>query len=327
MLSRNQQKLIRSLHQKKQREKHGLFLIEGNTIITDLVQSGQIHAGNLELLAATPEWLERTLLKDPGREIDHVQGKDPGREIEHGQGKDPGREIEHGQGKDPVQGKAPGREIDHAQGKNHGVPEVSSLSRLAVSADPADLKKLSGLVSPPEVIAVLKMPAEAANTSLVPFRPEQLREDVTLVFESIRDPGNLGTIIRTADWFGIRNIICSPDSVDTYNNKVVQASMGAVLRTRPNYMELTELFEAAGRFKIPVYGTAMDGADFYDTPVRVPGLIVFGNESRGISKSLETYFRQKIRIPDFPAGAPGTESLNVATSVGVICAEIRRRQR
>lgn len=273
MLSRNQQKLIRSLHLKKQREKHGLFLIEGNTIITDLVQSGQIHPGNLEILAATPEWLERTLLKD------------------------------------------------------NGVPENSSLSRLAVSAYPADLKKLSGLVSPPEVIAVLRIPAEAANASLVPFRPEQLREGVTLVFESIRDPGNLGTIIRTADWFGIRNIICSPDSVDIYNNKVVQASMGSVLRTRPIYMELTELFESAGRFKIPVYGTAMDGADFYDTPVRVPGLIVFGNESHGISKSLESFFRQKIRIPDFPAGASGTESLNVATSVAVVCAEIRRRQR
>jgi len=305
MLSRNQQKLIRSLHQKKQREKHGLFLIEGNTIITDLVQSGKIHPGNLEILAAAPEWLDRGVLKDPG------------------------------------------------------------LLRQAVSTDPADLKKLSGLVSPPEVIAVLRMPTVAnsassqgpapvpspTNSQVNPpetapppepmsepskplskyppelFRPEQLREGVTLVFESIRDPGNLGTIIRTADWFGIRNIICSQDSVDTYNNKVVQASMGAVLSTRPIYMNLTELFEVAGRFKIPVYGTTMDGADFYETPVRVPGLIVFGNESRGISRSLDSYFRNKLRIPDFPAGVSGTESLNVATSVAVVCAEIRRRQR
>ncbi len=305
MLSRNQQKLIRSLHQKKQREKHGLFLIEGNTIITDLVRSGQIHPGNLEILAATPEWLDRGIVQDPG------------------------------------------------------------LSRLAVPADPAVLKKLSGLVSPPEVIAVLRMPSVVHSASspdpspmsspikfpvnspetakppellskpskplskdaLELFRPEQLREGVTLVFESIRDPGNLGTIIRTANWFGIRNLICSPDSVDTYNNKVVQASMGAVLGTRPIYMELTQLFDEAGRFNIPVYGTTMDGADFYDTPVRVPGLIVFGNESHGISKPLESYFRQKIRIPDFPAGTAGAESLNVATSVAVVCAEIRRRQR
>jgi len=264
MLSGNQQKLIRSLQQKKQREIHGLFLAEGNTIISDLVRSGELNTGNLELLATTPEWLQRN------------------------------------------------------------APEVTSLSERTVTATPAELKKLSALVSPPEVMAVVRMPAGSSREL---FRPEQLREGPSLVFESVRDPGNLGTIIRTADWFGIRNLFCSPDSVDTYNNKVVQASMGAVLRTRPVYIELPVLFEEAGRFKIPVYGTAMDGDNFYDTPVKVPGLIVFGNESHGISTHLEPYFRNNIRIPDFPEGASATESLNVATSVAVVCAEIRRRQR
>lgn len=282
MLTRNQQKLIRSLQQKKQREIHGLFLVEGNTIITDLVSSGELHAGNIELLAATPEWLQRNA---PGVAGLSKMAASPG----------------------------PG---------NH--EKRSGLADVTVAADPSELKKLSALVSPPEVMAVVRMPSGSSPDS---FRPELLREGPSLVFESVRDPGNLGTIIRTADWFGIRNLFCSPDSVDTYNNKVVQASMGAVLRTRPLYIELTVLFEEAGRFNIPVYGTTMDGDDFYDTPVKVPGLIVFGNEAHGISTQLEPYFRNNIRIPDFPAGTSATESLNVATSVAVVCAEIRRRQR
>lgn len=282
MLTRNQQKLIRSLQQKKQREIHGLFLVEGNTIITDLVRSGELHAGNIELLAATPEWLQRNA---PGVTGLSKMAASP----------DPGNREKR-----------------------------SGLADVTVPADPSELKKLSALVSPPEVMAVVRMPSGSSPDS---FRPELLREGPSLVFESVRDPGNLGTIIRTADWFGIRNLFCSPDSVDTYNNKVVQASMGAVLRTRPLYIELTVLFEEAGRFNIPVYGTTMDGDDFYDTPVKVPGLIVFGNEAHGISTQLEPYFRNNIRIPDFPAGTSATESLNVATSVAVVCAEIRRRQR
>lgn len=264
MLSQNQQKRIRLLHQKKQREQNRLFILEGNTIISDLLVTSEINSENLELLVATPEWMAQAALSD------------------------------------------------------------TRLSDRTVTADPAALKKLSALVTPPEVLAVMRMPAVSHEES---FRPEQLREGVTLAFESIRDPGNLGTIIRTADWFGIRNIICSPDSVDVYNQKVVQASMGAVMRTVPAYLPLDALFVQAGRFKIPVIGTAMDGEDLFDTPIKVPGIVVFGNESHGISTQLEPFFRHKVRIPDFPAGSSGTESLNVATSVAIVCAEIRRRQR
>lgn len=282
MLSANQQKLIRSLQQKKQRELHGLFVLEGNTIISDLLGSGELHAGNLVLLAATPEWLDRAA---------------------------------------PVPDDLSEMAVSPDSGNLKDLPGQADV---VVPTDPSELKKLSTLVSPPEVMAVVRIPSVSTRDFL---RPEQLREGPSLVFESIRDPGNLGTILRTADWFGIRNIFCSPDSVDAYNNKVVQASMGAVLRTQPVYIELPLLLEAAGRFRIPVYGTTMDGDDFYDTPVKVPGIIVFGNESHGISLPLEQWFSKKIRIPDFPAGMSGTESLNVATSVAVVCAEIRRRQR
>ena len=260
MLSKNQQKLIRSLQLKKMRDRHGSFLIEGGKIIQDLLQSGELHAGNLELLTGSEEWL-----------------------------------------------------------KTSGIHQLE-LEKVAVISSPEELQKLSGLVTAPEVMAVVKIPQKT-------FQPEILRHNLTLALDSIRDPGNLGTIIRTADWFGIGNLVCSPDSVDTYNNKVVQSSMGAVIRLQPYYMDLQELFEQAARFKIPVYGTTMDGNDFFDTPIKIPGVIVFGNESRGISEEYQSYFRQEIRIPDFPAGRSGSESLNVATSVAVVCAELRRRSR
>ncbi|MCA1747502.1 MAG: RNA methyltransferase, partial [Bacteroidales bacterium] len=252
MISINQQKLIRSLQQKKQREKQALFLLEGDKIITDLLSTREMNDENTVLICATAEWLKnRSAI---------------------------------------------------------GSPLLKSITE----AGREELKKLSAFQTPPEVMAVVKIPKAI-------FAPEILKSDLTLVFDQVRDPGNLGTIIRTADWFGIRNIVCSHGSVDQYNNKVVQASMGSVIRVQVHYSDLTELFNHAARLKIPVYGTVMDGDDLFDTPVKKPGIIVFGNESTGIDPLYETFFKAKIRIPDFPAGKSATESLNIASSVAVIC--------
>lgn len=260
MISINQQKLIRSLQQKKQREKQALFLLEGDKIITDLLSSGEMNDGNTVLICATDEWIKHRSASD------------------------------------------------------------SPLLKNVTKAGREELKKLSALQTPPEVMAVVKIPDS-------PFKTESLKSDLTLVFDQVRDPGNLGTIIRTADWFGIRKIVCSHGSVDQYNNKVVQASMGSVMRVQVQYTDLQELFNHAARLKIPVYGTTMDGADLFDTPVKNPGIIVFGNESTGINPLYEPFFKTKIRIPDFPVGKSATESLNIASSVAVICSELRRRNR
>lgn len=181
-----------------------------------------------------------------------------------------------------------------------------------------EMKKLSTLVTPPEVLAVVRKPSYE-------FEFSNLKKDLSIMLDAIRDPGNLGTIIRTADWFGVKDIICTPDSVDCFNSKVVQASMGAIFRVRVHYLDPVELLELAGRHKLPVYGTTMDGNNLMDTPVRQPGMIVFGNESSGIREELMPFFKNQIRIPDFPEGKSGTESLNVASSVAIMCAEIRRR--
>jgi len=183
-----------------------------------------------------------------------------------------------------------------------------------------EINKLSSLVTPAEVMAVVSF-------EIPEFEPSFIKENLFLAFEAVRDPGNLGTIIRTADWFGIDHIFCSSDSVDVWNSKVVQASMGAVMRVNVHYMELEELFEMASRYKVPVYGTTMDGEDFYETPVKIPGIILFGNEASGLSTSYYDQLKEKLRIPDFPAGSSGTESLNLAISTAIVCSELRRRDR
>jgi TrmH family RNA methyltransferase len=183
-----------------------------------------------------------------------------------------------------------------------------------------EIKKLSSMKTPPKVFSLARIPQ-------LEFSTEMLRSDLCLAFDYIRDPGNLGSIIRTADWFGIKNIFCSKDSVDAYNPKVVQASMGGIMRVNVHYLDLPELFSKINSLHIPIYGTVMDGDDFYDAQVKTPGLLVFGNESKGISEELNEFFRSKIRIPDYPKGETGSESLNIAASVAVICSEVRRRRR
>jgi TrmH family RNA methyltransferase len=127
-----------------------------------------------------------------------------------------------------------------------------------------------------------------------------------------------------ADWFGIKNIICSPDTVDVYNPKTIQATMGAIAHVRVFYTPLVDLL--AEITDMPVYGTFLDGADIYREPLSATGLIVMGNEGKGISRSVEKQIFHRLYIPNYPPGTESTESLNVAVATAVICAEFRRRQ-
>jgi TrmH family RNA methyltransferase len=134
----------------------------------------------------------------------------------------------------------------------------------------------------------------------------------------------LGTIIRLADWFGIKNIICSLDTADVYNPKTIQASMGAIAHVRIFYTPLVDLLKEMK--DIPVYGTFLDGKNLYLEPLSATGLIVMGNEGKGISRSVEKWISHKLLIPNYPLGTESTESLNVAVATAVTCAEFRRRQ-
>ncbi len=185
-------------------------------------------------------------------------------------------------------------------------------------ANLAEIKKISGLVSPQPVLALVSMPDS-------PPEMEELIHHPVLAFESIRDPGNLGTIIRTADWFGIKHIVCSPDSTDVFNPKVIQSTMGAFARVEVFYHDLQALLESPLMKQKAVYGTFLEGKNIYNTKLQAAPLILFGNESKGLSPNLDSYIQLKISIPSFSETGQGSESLNVASSVAVICSEIKRK--
>lgn len=152
-------------------------------------------------------------------------------------------------------------------------------------------------------------------------------ERLSIALDGVQNPGNLGTIIRLADWFGVEDIYCSEDTADCFNPKVVQATMGAILRVRVHYLPLAEFLRRSAESGVAVYGTMLDGEDIYGAELRQSGLIVMGNEGRGVSAACAESFTHRLLIPAYPPERQGSESLNVAMATGIVCAEFRRRAR
>lgn len=180
-----------------------------------------------------------------------------------------------------------------------------------------DIERMSSLRSPQGVLGVLEIPERTL--------PEKIGERLTLVLDGVQNPGNLGTILRIADWFGVENVICSPDTADCYNPKVVQASMGAIFRVVVHYAELFPLVKEAVANSVDIYGAFLEGDNIYGTTLDDSGLIVMGSEGAGISKGLESLVNRKLYIPPYPVDSPSIESLNVAVATAIICSEFRRR--
>ena len=187
-----------------------------------------------------------------------------------------------------------------------------------IACSPEEIKKASLLKNPQEALAVVEIPQKGLKIT-------QLANDFTLVLDGIQDPGNMGTIIRTADWFGIKSILCSPNSVDCYNPKVIQSSMGAIFRVAVNYLDLPVFLVEAAKQNLPVYGTFLEGENIYTSNLSPTGLLVMGNEGNGISEEVARFVTQKIHIPTFATNQSGSESLNVATASAICCSEFRRR--
>ena len=240
MVSKNQIKLISSLHQKKQRIANQLFFAEGVKVIQELLQS------NFEL-----EHLYTTL---------------------------------------------------------NDFSEVPNAKKTVIND--SDLKKISALATPNTCLAVFKIPAEKNSDEL----------GLILALDSIRDPGNLGTILRLCDWFGIHQLLCSNETVDVYNPKVVQATMGSISRVNVSYINLEDFISTTS---LPVFGTFMNGENIYSTTLPKEGIIVMGNEANGISKEVENSIQHRLTIPRFGT-LQKTESLNVATATAIILSEFRR---
>ena len=243
MISKNQQKYIRQLEQKKYRKREGCFVAEGTKVVGDLLKRYQPLA-----LYATESW------------------------------------------------DAP---------KGVGYTLVSE----------EELQRVSFQQHPQQVLAIFPIPQ--------PTDPVSLRGSLTLALDGVQDPGNLGTIIRIADWFCIDTIICSEETADAWNPKVIQATMGSIARVNVIYANLLELLDTLPS-DYPVYGTFLDGENIYTQTLSGEGLIIMGNEGNGISDAVRAKVNRRLLIPDFHQGDTA-DSLNVAIATAITCSEFRRR--
>lgn len=248
MLSKSEISFIKSLHQKKFRRQHGLFIVEGSKSVLDFLQSDfQVYS-----IYFTQQFADQ---------LSNVSA-------------------------------------------NIKLFEVTNI----------EINKISTLQTPQGVLALVKIPdfALPANSAF--------SHSITLVLDDVQDPGNLGTIIRTADWFGIRRIICSENTADIFNPKTVQATMGSLSRV---IVHISPLVEFLKQQTIPILGACLHGENLYQTDLPTNGFLVLGNEGNGISPAVNKYISKKITIP----GAGNTESLNVAISAAIICGELYRKGR
>ncbi len=199
-------------------------------------------------------------------------------------------------------------ELDYLYTTKKDFLEVSDEKKSLISE--TELKKISALATPNSCLAVFRIPNEK----------KIVESGILLALDSIRDPGNLGTILRLCDWFGINQIVCSKDAVDIYNPKVVQATMGSISRVNVSYLDLEDFIS---KTQLAVFGTFMDGENIYKTKLPQEGIIIMGNEANGISPELEKLIKNKLTIPRF-GSLQKTESLNVATATAIVLSEFRR---
>ena len=199
--------------------------------------------------------------------------------------------------------------------KSHG--DILPPSVEAIGVRQSDIERMSSLSTPQQVMAVYEIPED------IPL-PDDAENGLLVALDRVQDPGNLGTIIRLCDWFGVRHILCARETADVYSPKVVQATMGAISRVRLHYCDLaSELERLAG--SMPVYGTFLDGTNLYDSGIdRSRGVIVMGNEGRGISPEVEAAVSHRLLIPSYPPDEATSESLNVAMATAIMLAEFRR---
>ena len=197
-------------------------------------------------------------------------------------------------------------------------PEVQATEIIEATGE--ELRKASFLKAPQEVLALFELPA-------YPTPHDIASKELCLALDDVQDPGNLGTIMRVADWFGIRHIFCSTATADAFSPKTIQATMGAVARVQVHYVDLPEHLRQVSTAMpdVPLYGTFLEGENIYKEPLSTHGIIIMGNEGNGISRQIQEMVTHKLFIPNYPEGCPTSESLNVAIATAITCAEFRRR--
>ena len=194
--------------------------------------------------------------------------------------------------------------------------DAASFSKTCDVISQEELERASLLRSPQQVIGLFRIPTEAVSL------PDIAAKELCLALDGVQDPGNIGTIVRLADWFGIKHVFCSPDTADIFSPKAVQATMGAIARVRVHYIDLASELKAC---KAPIYGTHLDGEDIYKKTLTAHGVIIMGNEGKGVSREVSEHVNSRLFIPPYPAERDKVESLNVAIATAIVCAEFRRR--
>ena len=191
------------------------------------------------------------------------------------------------------------------------------------NATEVEIAQMSNLRTPQGMIGVFKRRGDEAKGE----RQKARGEELVVALDGVQDPGNLGTIIRTCDWFGIHDIYCSKDTADCYNPKVVQATMGALARVRVHYIDIAPWLAEVSKANIPIYGTLLEGENMYQEGAiadKHKGVIIMGNEGNGISPYIRERITHPIRIPSYPENAETSESLNVGIATAIVLAEFRR---
>lgn len=197
------------------------------------------------------------------------------------------------------------------------ISENSNIEITEVTND--ELSKISSLSTPNKVFAVVSQPSYQ-------YSKDVISKKLNLLLDNINDPGNLGTIIRIADWFGIEDVFCTPESVDLYNPKVVQSTMGAIFRVKVHYIEFEKLFADFSQVQnFNIYGTYLEGESIYKAELSKTGFIVMGSESHGISDKWKSFINKKLYIPNYPIDSNTSESLNISVATAITCSEFRRR--
>ena len=197
-------------------------------------------------------------------------------------------------------------------------PDVRATEIIEATSD--ELRKASFLKAPQEILALFELPSYATPHDVA-------SQELCLALDDVQDPGNLGTIIRVADWFGIRHIFCSTGTADAFSPKTIQATMGAISRVQIHYVDLYNFLHdiCTKNSQIPLYGTFLEGKNIYQESLSTNGIIIMGNEGNGISKQVQELVTHKLFIPNYPEGSATSESLNVAIATAITCAEFRRR--
>ena len=209
---------------------------------------------------------------------------------------------------------------DWLEANRHLISSVKEVDEVSQQ----ELERASLLKTPQSVLAVMPIPPQPSDIKPQTSDLRHQPSDLLLALDGIQDPGNMGTILRIADWFGIHEILCNEGAADVYNPKCVQSCMGALARVEVHYCDLPQVLKET---EMPIYGTFLDGTDIYKEELSPNGIIVMGNEGNGISEEVGKLVNRRLYVPNFPNGSTTTESLNVAVATGIVCAEFIRRIR